>query len=117
MTAVATWLVVNWQYLVAVLFSFMGAMGFLIFLRGFLLGFGQIVYINVHAEHFEHAQARTMWGFLVMLNAFVWWVAFKGVLALFGLATVNGTLTLSILIPYGLIAGYLWLTSKKSGHH
>ncbi len=116
MTALVTWLAVNWQYVIAVLLSFMGVMGFLIFLRGFLLGFGHIIYINVHAEHFEHAQARTMWGFIIMLNAFAWWVLFKGVLALVGLTTVNVPLTLWILIPYALIVAYLFLTNKKGGH-
>ena len=118
MFALLTWLTVHWYYDVAVVLSFLAVIGFLTFLRGFLLGFGHIIYINTHAEHLGEAQIRAIRGTLIMVNVFVWWVLFRGVLALLGLTTVNASFTIWVLSIYVLILLFAKLKSaKKGGHH
>ena len=68
---------------IVVFFSFAGTMAFLLFLRGFLAGFSQLLTINMHAQHLEHARTRAVWGVLLLIFLFVLWEAVRYVAGLF----------------------------------
>lgn len=55
------------------LFAFAAAIGFLIFLRGFLSGFPKVFSMDWHEEHQEHYRTRTTWGFFILLYLFIAW--------------------------------------------
>jgi hypothetical protein len=97
MEASLLWVSNHILYILGVFFSFFAAVGFLIFLRGFLIGLNQLVYIDSHEEHLSEARARATWGTLIMITVFIGWVVVEAIAALFGKATINTTLTLWIL--------------------
>lgn len=56
-----------------ILFAFLAAFAFLIFLRGFLGSIGNIFKMNGHDEHVQHAQVRQFWGVILLAAVFVVW--------------------------------------------
>lgn len=68
------------------LFAFVAAIGFLIFLRGFLSGLPKVFTIDYHEEHQAHHRVRIMWGFFILLYLFIIWELLRWILGgLFGL--------------------------------
>ena len=112
MTGALIWFFNNWLYAVGVILSFIAAFGFLIFLRGFLLGLNQVLYIDANAEHLDHARTRATWGFLIMLNIFVFWVFVRGIAALMGQTSVNAPLTFWILGIYALLVAIIFILNN-----
>lgn len=69
-------------------FAFMGAIAFLIFLRGFAAGLPKVLTIDWHEEHQEHYRVRVVQGFLMLFYLFIVWELVRwvlgGILGLFG---------------------------------
>ena len=103
MDALLLWILHNWFYCIGVLLAFVAAFGFLIFLRGFLLGLNQVYFIDSNAEYLDLARIRVSWGLLLMIQAFVAWVFVAGVASLFGYGQVHTQATEWILGIYLLI--------------
>jgi hypothetical protein len=55
------------------LFAFFAAIAFLLFLRGFLAGIGNIFKMNGHDEHLDHARVRQVWGVMLLAVLFIIW--------------------------------------------
>lgn len=58
---------------VEILFAFLGALAFLLFLRGFLGSIGEVFKQNGHEEHVEHSEVRAIWGVLLLGAVFAVW--------------------------------------------
>ena len=56
-----------------VLFAFLAAISFLVFLRGWLGSVGNVFKMNGHDEHLEHAYTRQVWGALLLAALFYVW--------------------------------------------
>jgi hypothetical protein len=78
-------------YYIGYLFAFGGAMGFILFLRGFLSGFGHSIRQDGHAEHMDHYRTRAAWGVLIMAWVFAWWELVRWIFSWFGDGLVNST--------------------------
>jgi hypothetical protein len=119
---VSAWFAANWFYFLGVVLSFVGALGFLTFLRGFGLGLNQIFYIDGHAEHVNHARIHAVQGLVIMVQMFVIWVVIKMAAAFLGFGQVNMALGFWILFVYSLLAllcyykGF-WPSEGGGGHH
>jgi len=64
---------------VELLFAFLAALAFLLFLRGWLGGIGNVFKMNGHDEHLEHAYKRQIEGFLYLGLLFVVWEIVRAV--------------------------------------
>lgn len=64
-------------FYIGALFAFAGAMGFLIYLRGFIGGIGNVFTMAGHVEHVEHANVRAVWGLAILTTTFVVWEIFR----------------------------------------
>ncbi len=102
------WLITNPLFFIGAIISLVACMGFLIFLRGFLLGLNQLFYIDGHDDFVALARVRITWGLVLMVNMFVLWVAIRGFATLLGYDTVNPGTTMRILVPYALIVVILY---------
>jgi hypothetical protein len=67
-----------------VLFAFLAALAFLVFLRGWLGGVGNIFKMSGHDEHLEHAYTRQVWGVLLMAALFYVWEIVRTMASWFG---------------------------------
>jgi len=103
MDALYSWIASNWLYTIAAVLSFLAAYGFLVFLRGFLYGARQLLYIDADAHHLDHARDRTVRGVLIMVHAFVIWV-FVDALVSYFTNTQSPQLTIPILGAYAVVA-------------
>ena len=111
----------NWLFVVGAALSFVAAIGFLTFFRGFALGLNQIVYIDGHEEHVAHARVYAVQGFIIMYQVFVVWVTIRMLGALIGYGSVNMGLGFFILFIYGLLSLWtyykgFWTPAGGGGH-
>ncbi len=109
----------NPLYSIGVLLSFGAMMGFLLFLRGFLLGLAQIFYIDSHEEHIGHARVRIVWGVMVMNAMFLLWVIIRGFATMIGFDTADGHKTTTVLFTYTIIIILFYFMDffkKEDGH-
>lgn len=60
-------------FYIGVFFSFVAALGFLIYLRGVIAGIGYTFTLSGHAEHVQTAYTRVVWGLLILTATFVVW--------------------------------------------
>ncbi len=119
---IAGWFVTNWYFVLGVALSFIVAIGFLTFFRGFMLGLNQIFYIDGHEEHVDHARVHSTHGLVIMVQVFVIWVVIKMLASLVGVGHVNMALGFWILFVYSLVALWsyymgFWPTKSGSGGH
>ncbi len=61
-----------WYYL-GVCFAILGGFAFLIFLRGFISGVGNLFHMHGHDEHLQHARVRVVWGLYLMMATLGLW--------------------------------------------
>jgi len=104
------WILANPLFCIGSIISLVAAIGFLIFLRGFLLGLHQILYIDGHDEHIEHARLRVSWGLVLMINMFVLWVFVRGFATVLGFDNADLGATGSILAFYAALVAFLYFT-------
>ena len=120
MSTFILWLIANPLFFIGAIISFVACLGFLIFLRGFLLGLNQLFYIDGHDDFVALARIRVTWGLVLMVNMFVLWVAVRGVATLLGFDTVEAGTTMRILVPYALVVVILYFMGlafpKKEAH-
>lgn len=110
MHAFIPWLLANPLFCIGAVISFIACIGFLIFLRGFLLALPHLLYIDGHDEHVGHARVRVTWGVVLMSHMFVLWVAIRGLATIFGYDTANLGTTGNILLCYTVLVGLLYFT-------
>lgn len=73
------------------LFTFLAVLAFLVFLRGWLGGVGNIFKMNGHDEHLEHAYTRQVWGVLLLFALFYVWEIVRTMASWFGFHDGNQT--------------------------
>lgn len=73
----------NPMWYIGLVFAFVAAFGFLIFLRGFLNGIEHLFTIDTKAEYVKLARTRMVWGVLIMLTLLIWWEILKWFAAFF----------------------------------
>lgn len=60
-------------WFIGLVFALLGALAFLVFLRGFLSGVPHFFTLSSHEEHITHHRTRIMWGFWSMVVLFILW--------------------------------------------
>lgn len=70
------------MYFVGLVFAFVAAMGFLIFLRGFLSGTPHLFTISGRDDHLKLYRTRQAWGFFILLFLFIVWELLRWVLGI-----------------------------------
>ncbi len=55
------------------LVAFIAALGFLVFLRGFIGGIGNVFTLAGNVEHVGRANVRAVWGLSILTTTFVVW--------------------------------------------
>lgn len=70
-------------FYIGVLFSFVAALGFLLFLRGFISNIGHLFTLSGNIEHVEKANTRMVWGLLILTTTFVVWEIVRWIAGLF----------------------------------
>lgn len=60
-------------FYIGALFAFFAALGFLIYLRGFIGGIGHVFTKTGHDDHVKHANLRATWGLLILSYVFIVW--------------------------------------------
>ncbi|MBC7836555.1 hypothetical protein H7X87_02145 [Acetobacteraceae bacterium] len=55
------------------IFAFLAAIGFLVYLRGFIGGIGNVFTMTGNIEHVAEANARAVWGLCIITYVFVIW--------------------------------------------
>ncbi len=73
----------NPYYDLVVVISLCVGIGFVIFLSGFLSGFGHLYKIEENEEHLNHYRARALWGTMLVLFFFILWEIVRFVAGLF----------------------------------
>ena len=90
-------------YYIGYLFAFCTAIGFIIFLRGFLSGFGYALALNGHDEHMDKFRTRATWGVVLMAYTFGMWELLRLVVSWFGVGTLNSA------AAFAAALGFIWL--------
>lgn len=108
MSGFIPWVLTNSLFFIGAIISFIACFGFLIFLRGFLLGINHLFYINANDDSIALARIRVAWGFVLMLNMFVLWVAIRGFATVIGFDSANLGTTMRILVSYALLVAVLY---------
>ncbi|MCX6820277.1 MAG: hypothetical protein NT019_03300 [Candidatus Adlerbacteria bacterium] len=98
-------------YYVEVLLAGLAAISFLVFLRGFLGGIGNVFTMNGHDEHLLHARTRSVWGVLLLAFLFVLWEILRMVASWLG--GPMGDTTLGMWFVIAIAATWLFLFIKK----
>ena len=70
-------------FYIGVLFSFVATLGFLVYLRGFIAGIGNLFTLSGHAGHVKEAYVRVVWGLLILTATFVIWEIVRWIAELF----------------------------------
>ncbi len=83
MDALAVSIVSDPLWYIGLLFSFLGALAFLTFLRGLLAGVPHFFTLSSHEEHIEHHRVRITWGFWAMVFLFILWQILRAIGNLF----------------------------------
>ena len=99
------------------LFAFGGAMGFIIFLRGFLSGFGHSLRQDGNVEHMDHYRTRAAWGVLIMAYTFALWEFLRWALSWFGYGAVNGVVVFAAVLGIIFTLWKLFLAKPAAGGH
>jgi hypothetical protein len=60
-------------FIIGALLSFVAALAFLVFLRGFLSGIQNAFLQQSHAGHHREHRLRTIWGVLLLIVIFIVW--------------------------------------------
>ncbi len=114
------WIFANALFCVGSVIAFIACIGFLIFLRGVLLGITQVFYLDGHDDHVGHARVNSVWGVVIMVNMFALWVLIRGVATMLNFDNANLPATGKILVAYAIlvfIAYYKgWAFAKGGGH-
>lgn len=76
---------------VELLFAFLAAISFLVFLRGWLGGIGNVFKMNGHDGHLEHAYVRQVWGVLLLGGLFFVWEIVRTIASWIGFHDGNQT--------------------------
>jgi hypothetical protein len=102
-------------YYVGYLFAFVGAIGLLLFLRGFFTGIGHVIRQDANVEHMDHYRARAVWGVLVMAWTLGLWEFLRWMASFLGYGSVNGV---AVFIAVMGIIFTLWqlIFAKASAH-
>ena len=66
-----------------VVFAFVAALAFLVFLRGFLSGLPAMFTLVSHDEHQKHHRVRVTWGVISLIALFIIWQLVRGVAGFF----------------------------------
>lgn len=61
------------MYYLGLVFAFLAALAFLVFLRGFLSGSPHLFTISGNEGHLHHHRVRQTWGVLALLAIFIVW--------------------------------------------
>jgi hypothetical protein len=61
------------MHTIGAVFAFFAMVGFLLFLRGFMSGFGNFFTFDHNDYYLERARVRVVWGVLIMYAAFSIW--------------------------------------------
>lgn len=106
---------------VEILFAFLAAISFLVFLRGWLGGIGNVIKMNGHDEHLNHAYVRQVWGVMLLAALFFVWEVVRMVASWFGLVPAHPTThTWAMLGIAAVVAAYVFikknLFSDSGGH-
>jgi hypothetical protein len=79
------------MFFIGLLFAFLAAISFLIFLRGFLSGLPALFTFSANADHQSHHRLRVTWGLMLLLFLFLYWELLKWTIAFFtGTAQSSG---------------------------
>jgi hypothetical protein len=70
-------------FYISAAFALVAAMGFLIFLRGFIGGIGDVFTMTGHVTHVQEAQTRAVWGVFILTSVFVVWEVVRWVASWF----------------------------------
>lgn len=60
-------------FYVSAAFAVVGAIGFLVYLRGFIGGIGDVFTMAGHVGHVAEAQTRVVWGVFILTSLFIVW--------------------------------------------
>lgn len=105
-------LAVPFHYL-ELLFAFLAAISFLVFLRGWLGGIGNVFKMNGHEEHLEHAYTRQVWGVMLLAALFYVWEIVRTMASWFGFNDGNQS-TLGYWFAGIGIAVWIFMFVKKN---
>lgn len=93
--------------------SAFAAVGFLIFLGGFLPGIGNVFTGKGHETHQEHDRTRVVWGIFIMMTALGLWEIIR---YFFGVGSAgNIGIAFLLLTPLWLPRLYRLLTGNSGG--
>ena len=110
------WIVTNPLFFIGAILAFIACIGFLIFLRGFLLGLTHLFYIDGHDMHTQEARVRSTWGAIMMINMFVVWVVVRAIATVVGHDTADLGKTTKILVVYAILVAFLYLKGFAFHH-
>ncbi len=85
------------HYYLGVVLSFAAGFAFLIFLRGFLSGVGQLFTIDKSEYYLPRYRKRATWGIVLLLDIFLLWICVRMLEALFVQAPINWPFTFWIV--------------------
>lgn len=102
-------------YYLGYVFALCAGLAFVLFLRGFLSGFGHVLKQDGNVEHMEHYRVRAIWGVLLLTVFFGVWEILRWISSWFGYGSVSeATIVIAVLTFFFL----LWriLFGKKGDH-
>jgi hypothetical protein len=90
------------MYYIGLIFAFLAALSFLVFLRGGLSGLPGLFTQSAHDDHQHHHRVRVTWGVMMLLFLFMLWELLKWTIAFFN-GQAGGFWTLVWLVIFWLL--------------